>query len=57
MANGHNIFSDFDAVKVVKEGGQYGPREIYADGRINGGGPVLKLHTTNGNIEIRKSHK
>ena len=57
LANGHNIFTDFDGVKITKEGGDYGPREIYGDGRINGGGPTLKLHTTNGNIEIRKSHK
>lgn len=54
LANGHNIFSDFDGVKVSKEGGDFGPREVWADGRINGGGPVLKLHTTNGNIQIRK---
>lgn len=55
LANGHNIITDFEGLKVVREGEQYGPREVYADGRINGGGPVLKLHTTNGNIEIRKS--
>ncbi len=54
MANGHNIFSDFDGVKVTKENGDYGTHEVWADGRINGGGPVLKLHTTNGNIEIKK---
>jgi DUF4097 and DUF4098 domain-containing protein YvlB len=54
LANGHNIFTDFDGVKVVKEAGDYGTHEVWADGRINGGGPVLKLHTTNGNIEIRK---
>jgi hypothetical protein len=57
LANGHNIFTDFDSIKVTKEGGEWGPREIYAEGRINGGGPVLKLHTTNGNIEIRKSRR
>ena len=57
LANGHNIFSDFEGVKVTKEGGDWGPREIYADGRINGGGPILKLHTTNGNIEIRKNKR
>lgn len=57
LANGHNIFTDFDGVKVTKEGGEWGPREIYAEGRINGGGPVLKMHTTNGNIEIKKSKR
>ena len=54
MANGHSIISEFDGVKVVKEGGQFGPLDIYAEGRINGGGPVLRLETTNGNIEVRK---
>jgi DUF4097 and DUF4098 domain-containing protein YvlB len=54
LANGHNIFSDFDGIKVSKEGGDFGPREVWADGRINSGGPVLKLHTTNGNIYIHK---
>jgi hypothetical protein len=54
LANGHNITSDFDGIKVSSEGGQWGPKEMYADGRINGGGPILKLHTTNGNIAIRR---
>jgi hypothetical protein len=54
FVNGHTISSDFDGLRKSSEGGQYGPQELYADGRINGGGPVLKLHTTNGNIEIRR---
>jgi DUF4097 and DUF4098 domain-containing protein YvlB len=57
FVNGHTITSDFDGLKKSSEGGQYGPREMYASGSLNGGGPVLKLHTTNGNIEIRKSKK
>ncbi|MCU1284254.1 MAG: Peptidase flavivirus helicase [Acidobacteriales bacterium] len=55
FVNGHTITSEFEGLKKTSEGGQYGPREMYADGKINGGGPILKLHTTNGNIEIRKS--
>jgi DUF4097 and DUF4098 domain-containing protein YvlB len=54
FVNGHTIKSEFDGLRKSSEGGQYGPQEMYADGRLNGGGPVLKLHTTNGNIEIRK---
>jgi DUF4097 and DUF4098 domain-containing protein YvlB len=54
FVNGHTISSDFDGLRKSSEGGQYGPQEMWADGRLNGGGPVLKLHTTNGNIEIRK---
>ena len=55
MANGHMIRSQFDGVNVTTEGGTYGPKTIFADGKLNGGGPVLKLHTTNGNIELRKT--
>jgi hypothetical protein len=53
-AMGHRIRSDFPELKVSSEGGDYGPREIYASGAINGGGPTLKLHTTMGSIELRK---
>jgi DUF4097 and DUF4098 domain-containing protein YvlB len=55
FVNGHTITSEFDGLTKTSEGCQYGPREMYADGRINGGGPMLKLHTTNGNIVIKKS--
>jgi DUF4097 and DUF4098 domain-containing protein YvlB len=54
FVNGHTITSEFDGLRKSSEGGQYGPQEMWADGRINGGGPVLKLHTTNGNIQIRR---
>lgn len=54
LANGHRIYSDFSGLKIVTEGGQWGPKEIYAEGNLNGGGPLLKVHTTNGNIEFRK---
>ncbi len=55
MANGHRIQTDFDGLKITTDGGQYGPREIFGDGVLNGGGPTLKAHTTNGNIEVRKT--
>lgn len=51
---GHKIRSDFPELKVTSEGGDWGPKEMYATGQINGGGPILKLHTTLGNIELRK---
>jgi DUF4097 and DUF4098 domain-containing protein YvlB len=51
---GHNIRSDFSELKISSEGGDYGPREIYGRGAINGGGPVLKIRTTSGNIELRR---
>ena len=54
LANGHKITSDFSGLKIVSEGGQWGAKEIFAEGDLNGGGPLLKVHTTNGNIEFRK---
>ncbi|HXE91853.1 MAG TPA: hypothetical protein VNK82_12925 [Terriglobales bacterium] len=57
LGDGHWVKSDFPEIKVTTEGGSWGPKQIYVEGSINGGGPVLKLHTTNGNIEIRRGKK
>jgi DUF4097 and DUF4098 domain-containing protein YvlB len=48
-----SIDTDFPELKVKMEDG-WGPREIYANGAINGGGPVLKLNTNTGSIQIVK---
>jgi hypothetical protein len=53
MANGHKIRSDFPDLKISNEGGNYGPTNIYAQGSLNGGGPVLSVRTMSGNIEFR----
>ncbi|HLK32360.1 MAG TPA: hypothetical protein VKT29_04680 [Terriglobales bacterium] len=55
MGNGHKIQSDFPEIKVVSEGGQWGPRRITAEGSLNGGGPVLKVHTSSGDIVFLRS--
>ena len=55
MANGHTIRSDFSGLTVTSDSGSWGPREIHAEGKLNGGGPVLRVQTTNGNIEFRKT--
>ncbi len=57
FANGHRIRSDFAEIKVTSEGGQYGPKTTYAEGNLNGGGPVLRVRTTNGDIEFRRAKK
>jgi hypothetical protein len=57
QANGHHIRSDFPEIKVNAEGGQFGPRTIYAEGNLNGGGPVLKVRTSSGDIEFRRTRK
>lgn len=55
LANGHKIVSEFGSLKIMSEGGSYGPKEIFAEGDLNGGGPIMKVHTTNGNIYFRKA--
>jgi hypothetical protein len=54
-ANGHRILSDFPEIKVSSEGGQWDPKLITAEGNLNGGGPVLKVRTSMGNIYIRRA--
>jgi len=56
-AMGHKMITDFAEVKVTQEGGEWGPREIYGQGAINGGGPLLKIRTTAGNIELRRGKR
>ncbi len=57
MANGHKIRSDFSELKISSEGGEWGPRNYFAQGSLNGGGPVLRVRTTSGNIEFRRASK
>jgi hypothetical protein len=53
VANGHNIRSNLKDIQVRSEGGQYGPKTVYAEGNLNGGGPMLVVHTTSGDIDFR----
>jgi DUF4097 and DUF4098 domain-containing protein YvlB len=57
VANGHNIRSDFPDIRVTTEGGDYGPKTVTAEGSLNGGGPVLKVRTTTGDISFRRSSR
>jgi DUF4097 and DUF4098 domain-containing protein YvlB len=54
-ASGHTITSDFPQIRVSSEGGQWEPKQVSAEGSLNGGGPVLKIRTTMGNIYIRRA--
>ncbi|MGH9580699.1 MAG: hypothetical protein ACRD2R_06885, partial [Terriglobales bacterium] len=54
LGDGYRIFSDFPELKISSEGGSYGPKQIWAEGLLNGGGPLLKLRTSAGNITIRR---
>jgi hypothetical protein len=55
LANGHSIRSDFSDIHVSSEGGPWGPRTVTAEGQLNGGGPVLKVRTSSGNIVFRRA--
>lgn len=54
-SSGHQIVSDFQEIKVSSESGQWGPKQVSAEGNLNGGGPVLKVRTTMGNIYFRRA--
>ncbi|HVO80882.1 MAG TPA: hypothetical protein VMT28_09130 [Terriglobales bacterium] len=56
LANGHSIRSDFPEIRVTTEGGDYGPKTITAEGNLNGGGPLLKVRTTTGDIVFRRGN-
>lgn len=52
-AVGHKILSDFP-LEVQNAGTSFRPRTVEGRGALNGGGQVLRLHTTAGNIQIRR---
>ena len=56
LGNGHHITSDFPDIHIASEGNQWGPRTLSADGKLNGGGPVLKVRTTSGDICFRRAN-
>ncbi len=55
IASGRGIRTDFPELKITSEGGDFGPKTMYLDGALNGGGPVLKVRTSIGQIEFRRS--
>jgi DUF4097 and DUF4098 domain-containing protein YvlB len=56
-AFGHKIDSELSGLNITSEGGQWGPKTISATGKLNGGGQVLTIETTMGNIFIRKAKR
>lgn len=57
LANGHSIRSDFGDIRITSEGGQWGPKTVTAEGQLKGGGPVLKVRTTSGNISFLRASR
>jgi DUF4097 and DUF4098 domain-containing protein YvlB len=56
MGSGHRITSDFPEIHVSSEGDQWS-KTLTADGALNGGGPTVKVHTSSGDICIRKANR
>jgi hypothetical protein len=56
-ARSYGIRSEFGELKITRPAGTMSPREFYAEGSLNGGGPLLHVHTTAGNIEIKREAK
>lgn len=50
---GHTISTEFP-LQVKSQGSEFGPRQVEGHGDLNGGGGLLRLRTTGGNIVIRK---
>jgi DUF4097 and DUF4098 domain-containing protein YvlB len=58
LANGHKIVSDFNDIRVSTESGDWpGPKSYTAEGKLNGGGPVLKVRTTTGDIKFLRASR
>jgi DUF4097 and DUF4098 domain-containing protein YvlB len=55
LGSGHHITSDFPDIHIASEGDKWGPRTLSAEGKLNGGGPVLKVRTTTGDICFRRA--
>ncbi len=55
MASGGGIKSAFPGLAISSEGGQYGPKSMFGEGALNGGGPILRVRTTVGQIDIRQN--
>ena len=55
LGNGHHITSEFPDIHIASEGDKWGPRTLSAEGHLNGGGPVLKVRTTTGDICFRRA--
>jgi DUF4097 and DUF4098 domain-containing protein YvlB len=55
MPIGHSIHSDFEELKVTSHSDGWEEQSQVAEGKLNGGGPVLRLRTGNGNIVIHRA--
>jgi DUF4097 and DUF4098 domain-containing protein YvlB len=55
MGSGHHITSEFPDIRISSEGDKWGPKTLTAEGKLNGGGPTVKVHTESGDICFRRA--
>ena len=55
IANGHKISSEFGDIHIRSEGDWV--KTYTAEGKLNGGGPLLKVHTSTGDICFRRASR
>jgi DUF4097 and DUF4098 domain-containing protein YvlB len=53
LGKNHAINSDVPGIKVSTEGNDWNS-SIIAEGKLNGGGPALEVHTNDGNINFKR---
>ena len=53
----NSVRSDFGELRVVSDSDQWGPHEVLVEGKLNGGGPLLKIRTSTGKIEVLRAGK
>ena len=56
MGSGHRITSEFPEILVASDSSKWEPKTLNAEGKLNGGGPVLKVHTSSGDICFKRAH-
>ncbi len=57
LGNGHRITSEFPDIHIASEGDKWAPKTLTAEGKLNGGGPLLKVRTTTGDICFRRANR
>ena len=55
MAPGYGIRSALPGLHITKQGMGFGPQSMWAEGALNGGGPLLRVRTSMGHIDFRKT--
>jgi DUF4097 and DUF4098 domain-containing protein YvlB len=55
MGSGHRITSEFSDIHISSEGSQWEPKMLTAEGKLNGGGPTVKVRTSSGDICFKRA--